>query len=133
MKRVRIGKAWYVVADDPVDMTQGPEEAPTAQEVVEEVEEEPSSEWRQTYLPAIFKMIRNQFDLKKGQVVLLGPRKETEYVSDAYGFDITGHIRFEDFEPDQGKYGLPPYHFKINVNPEGELSKLILIEGQPLE
>ena len=150
MKRIRIGEAWYVVADDPIDMTQGPEDvappkteggddgesgesgesAPTATEVVDDVEEEPSAEWRDTYLKAVFTMIRNLFDLQKGQVVLLGPSKTTEYVSDAYGFDIVGHIRFEGFEPDQSKYGAPPYRFSVNVNPEGELSTLILVEGQ---
>lgn len=112
------------VAQDPLE-----EEPPSESEMVEELEDEPGANWRDRYLQPIIRAIRNQFDLDEGQVKLMGPRKAVPFDTDAYGFEIRGHVRFEDYRPDQENYGVPPYRFTAIINPEGELMSNIRIEG----
>jgi hypothetical protein len=105
------------------------EEGPSEGEMVEELEEEPGANWRDLYLQPIIRAIRNQLDLAEGQVKLLGPRKVIPFDTDAYGFEIRGHVRFDNFVPDQESFGRPPYRFTAIINPEGELMSNIRIEG----
>lgn len=139
MKRYRYKNAAYlIVAQDPIadplaEEEESPEEGPTEEQLVEEQEKEPGMTWRDRYQQPLIRAIRSLFDLEKGQVKLLGPRKEVPLGSDAYGFDIVGHVRFEDYSPDENRYGKPPYRFKVHVDGEGQMSKRVEIMGRSID
>lgn len=103
---------------------------PSESEMVERLEEEPGANWRDLYLQPIIRAIRNRFDLQQGQVLLLSPRKKVPFGSDTLGFDITGHVRFENFTPDAQQYGDAPYRFTAHVDPNGELQQPIEVQGK---
>jgi len=132
MKRYSYGNERYVVAQDPM-MPGGEPEAPTEEELVQDIEEDPGTEWQERYLQPIIRAIRSRFDLERGQVMLVAPRKETPFGTDAYSFRITGHVRFEDFSPDTSEFGEPPYRFLARVKPDGQLSKRIEVYGHEID
>jgi len=116
-------------ADPRIKTAEEPEE-PTETEMVEELEEEPGANWRDLYLQPIIRAIRNQFDLPEGQVTLLGPAKKVPFGSDTLGFNITGHVRFQDFSPNVNEYGRSPYRFTAHVDPNGELQLPVEVLGK---
>lgn len=98
-------------------------------EMVEELEESPGANWRDLYLQPVIRAIRNRFDLEKGQVRLVSPKKKVPFGSDTYGFDIVGHVRFENFEPDYDQFGGAPYKFRAHISVSGELQSPVEIQG----
>lgn len=114
--------------DDPMGAED--DTGPTEVEMVERLEEEPGANWRDLYLQPIIRAVRNRFDLEPGQIKLLGPKKKAPYGSDALGFDITGHVRFEDFTPPANDYGDGPYRFTAHIDPQGELQTPVEVAGQ---
>lgn len=71
--------AFLRLAQDP--MTDEPSES----KMVQQAEDEPGANWRDLFLQPIIRMIRNRFDLEKGQVALVGPTKQVPYGSDTLG------------------------------------------------
>jgi hypothetical protein len=112
----------------PEDVAPLDEEAEES-EMVEELEESPGANWKELYLQPIIRAIRNRFDLEKGQVKLVSPKKNVPFGSDTYGFDIVGHVRFENFEPDYDKFGGAPYKFRAHISVDGELQSPVEIKG----
>jgi len=115
------------VAQDP------PDDAPSEFEMTEEQEQKPGANWRDLYLQPVIRAIRNRFDLPKGSVTLVGPKKKTPFGDDSLGFELTGHVRFEDFKPPTKQYGRAPYRFTCSVSPEGELLLPVELQGSPVE
>ena len=103
---------------------------PSESEMVEQLEEEPGANWRDLYLQPIIRAIRNRFDLERGQVRLLGPKKKVPFGSDTLGFEITGHVKFVDFEPPVDQCGTSPYRFIAHIDPNGELQMPVEIADQ---
>ncbi len=122
----------YVVAQDPLPGEEDTE-APTQEELVDEIEDDPGLDWRERYTQAIIRAIRSRFDLEAGQVVLVAPHKETPYGTDAYSFRITGHVRFEDFTPSSDEFGTSPFHFLARIKPDGQLSRRVEVYGQGID
>jgi len=128
----------HVAADPPDDLLGGEPlggepatDEPSESEMVTQLEDEPGANWRDLYLQPIIRAIRNRFDLERGQVSLLGPRKKIPFGSDTLGFDVEGHARFNDFEPPTDKYGTAPFQFVAHINPNGELQLPVEIKGAP--
>ena len=121
----------HVAADPPDDLLGGDAagDEPSESEMVTQLEDEPGANWRDLYLQPIIRAVRNRFDLQRGQVSLLGPRKKVPFGSDTLGFDIEGHVRFTDFEPPTEDFGTAPYRFIAHVDPNGEIQLPVEIEG----
>ena len=112
------------------DNTGGPEhDGPDEYELVNQLEEDPGANWRDLYLQPIIRAIRNRFDLEKGQVKLLGPKKKVPFGTDTLGFDVQGHVKFDDFVPPEDQHGTSPYKFTAHVDPKGELMLPIEVRG----
>jgi hypothetical protein len=119
-------------ADDEVfDFPTDPDDPnkPSETKMVEQLEDEPGANWRELYLQPIIRAIRNRFDLPEGAVTLMGPKKQVPFGSDTLGFDITGHVRFQDFVPPAAEFGSEPFSFVANVDPNGELQLPVEING----
>ena len=112
--------------DDPA---LGGEGEPSEYEMSEQLEKDPGANWRDLYLQPVIRAIRNRFDLEKGQVKLVSPKKKIPFGSDTLGFEIAGHVRFEDFTPGQDEYGKSPFRFRAVVDTNGELILPVEVTG----
>lgn len=122
------------------DPTVGPEHdgpagtgGPSESALVDQLEEDPGANWEEVYLQPVIRAIRNKFDLEEGQVVLVGPKKKVPFGTDTLGFDITGHVRFEDFVPPEDQAGTAPFKFVAHVDPQGELMLPIEVRGGAMD
>lgn len=111
--------------EDPELLDEEEEEA----DMVVELEESPGANWEELYLQPIIRAVRNRFDLEPGQVKLVSPRKKVPFGSDTYGFDIVGHVRFDNFEPDYDEFGGAPYRFRAHISVDGELQLPVEVKG----
>jgi hypothetical protein len=111
------------------DAALGDEGEPSEYEMTEELEKDPGANWRDLYLQPIIRAIRNRFDLEKGQVRLVSPKKKIPFGSDTLGFEVIGHVRFEDFTPSADEYGKSPYSFRATVDTNGELVLPVEVTG----
>ncbi len=124
-----------------LDPTLGPQhdgpsvgsEGPSKSKLVDQLERDPGAHWKDLYLQPIIRAIRNRFDLEKGQVVLVGPRKKVPFGTDTLGFDVQGHVRFEDFVPPEDQHGTAPFRFLAHVDPQGELMLPIEVRGGAMD
>lgn len=104
---------------------------PSSEEMVKQMEDSPSENWRE-YLQPIIVSIRKQYGLEMGQVKLLNPTLlGDKFSSPSYGFAIGGHVKFSEHPPDKLRedHGLPPYKFEATVTPDGELISSVKITG----
>jgi len=116
-------------AEEPATPDPTEDNKPSEQEMVQKLEEDPGANWKELYLQPIIRAIRNRLDLDPGQVSLVSPKKRVPYGSDTLGFDIVGHVRFENFVPDRDEFGESPYRFKAHVSVEGNLQVPVAVQG----
>ena len=111
------------------DPAVGDEGEPSEFEMTKELEKDPGANWRDLYLQPIIRAIRNRFDLEKGQVRLVSPKKKIPFGSDTLGFEVIGHVRFEEFTPSADEYGQSPWSFRATVDTNGELILPVEVTG----
>ena len=114
--------------DEPLGGLEG-EGEPSEYEMTKQLEKDPGANWRDLYLQPIIRAIRNRFDLEKGQVRLISPKKKIPFGSDTLGFEVVGHIRFDDYTPDRDDYGDSPFRFRAAVDINGELVLPVEVTG----
>ena len=105
-------------AQDPLDLTTTPEEeaTPDEAEMVKEVEDHPSTNWRE-YLQPIIRALKIQ--LNGVPISLMNPQLSNDYVAPQFGFNITGYVHFPKGRPDdvEAAFGDDPIRFEVHVGP----------------